>query len=109
MPPAFHDRHARLVWLRTREIARRLRADSALVEAGRTHLERFAAPDPLQARAAVAWRAVLALSATPIADLLVEDGPRGEFLRDTRPIFAALDGPTMARLLEGKERQGCAG
>lgn len=58
---------------------------------------------------------MLALPAAEIADLLEEDSPRGEFLRDTRPVFAALDGPTMARLveearaLEGKERQGCAG
>jgi hypothetical protein len=104
---AFHDRHARLAWLKTREVARRLRADPSLVEAARAWLERFAAPDPHQAKAVEVWRAVLALPAERIADLLEEDSPRGEFLRDTRPVFSAFDAATMARLVE--EARGQAG
>ncbi|MBX9698907.1 MAG: hypothetical protein K2X74_05695 [Acetobacteraceae bacterium] len=96
----FHDRHARLAWLKAREVARRLRADPALVAAGRAHLERFMAPDPHQAKAVAAWRALLDLPAAAIADLLEEEGPRADWLRETKPVFVALDGPTMARLVD---------
>jgi hypothetical protein len=104
MPPAFHDRHARLAWLKTQEVARRLRADPTIVEAGRAHLERFAAPDPHQAQAVATWRSILALPAAEIADLLEEDSPRGDYLRDTRPVFSAFDAATMARLVEAARR-----
>jgi hypothetical protein len=78
MRSVFHDRHDRLAYLKACAVARRLRAEPSLVAAGRTHLERFIAPNPHAQAALAAWRTLLEGPASSIADALEEDSARGQ-------------------------------
>lgn len=50
---------------------------------------------------AARWREVLALPPEQVAALLVEDSPRGQLLRETRPVFGrVLSSQDVARLLD---------
>ena len=100
MKAVFRDRHDRIDYLKAREEARRILADPGLLASARAFLERAMAPDPQQRDAVALWRAVLARPAPEVAALLVEDSPRGQYARETRPVFGrGLSSQDVARLL----------
>jgi hypothetical protein len=100
MKTAFRDRHDRLAHLKAREDVRRILAAPSLLDSARRFLEEAMAPHDDQRAHAARWRAVLALPPEQIAALLVEDSPRGQLLRETRPVFGrGLSAQDVARLL----------
>jgi hypothetical protein len=108
MRTRFHDRHDRLAYLKACEVARRIAADPSLLEEGQRHLERFAEGDPHAAKRLALWRETLTRPAEEVAALLVEDSPRGQALRDTRPAFVALPPEVVAWLIEqARNAEGC--
>jgi hypothetical protein len=101
MKTAFRDRHDRLAYLKAREDARRILADPSLLDSARRFVEQAIAPHENQRAHAARWREVLALPPEQIAALLVEDSPRGQLLRETRPVFGrGLSSQDVARLLD---------
>jgi hypothetical protein len=60
--------------------------------------------DPHQRTYALAWREVLQLPPAEIAAALVEDTPRGQALRETRPVFGkGLSSREVVALLEAAD------
>jgi hypothetical protein len=92
MARRFHDRHEWIDTLKAREIARRIVADPSLIADARRFVATRMLPDPHQRRRALMWQDLLGRPAAEVAAALVEDSPRGQRLRETRPVFGK--GPT---------------
>jgi hypothetical protein len=104
MKTRFHDRHDRVDYLKACDVARRIVDDPSLIEAARHFVETAMLADPHQRTYAEMWRAVLRLSPAEIAAELVADTARGQFLRETRPVFGkGLTSRQVAALLEAAD------
>ena len=87
MPRHFHDRHEWIDFLKASEVARRIVADPSMIDDARKFVAWRMAPDPHQHSYTVMWQELLARSPAEIAAALIEDSPRGQLLRETRPVF----------------------
>ena len=83
----FHDRYEWIDYLKAQKTAQRIVADPSMIDDAKQLVERWMAPDPHQRTYAEMWRALLARPVAEIAAALVEDGPRGRLVRETRPVF----------------------
>ena len=87
MKTQFVDRSDQIRYQKCIEIARRLRLDPSLVDSARAFTERAMAGDPHQLDQYRLWCRVLDRSPGEIADLLLEDTPKGQYARETMPVF----------------------
>jgi hypothetical protein len=87
---SFYDAHEERAYLRMMEVAAAIVDDSAAIERGRAHLERFARTDPRQAGAYRMWTDLLGSPPTEIARALLADDERGAALRDSAPVFVVF-------------------
>jgi hypothetical protein len=100
MKTRFHVRHDRIDYLKACEVARRIVGEPSLVAEARHYLETWMLTDPHQRAHALAWREVLQLPPAEITAALVEDTPRAQALRETRPVFGkGLSSQEVAALL----------
>ena len=83
----FHDRHEWIDYLKASEVARRLVADPSNIADARRFVAARMAPDPHQRDYGQMWQDLLSRPPAEIAAALTEDSPRGQLLRETRPIF----------------------
>jgi hypothetical protein len=101
MKTCFRDRHDRVDYLKVCEVARRIVDDPLLIAAARDFVETVMLADAHQRVHAEMWGAVLRLPPTEIARALVADTPRGQLLRETRPVFGkGLSSREVVALLE---------
>ena len=101
MATRFHDRHEWIDLLKAQEVARRIVADPSLIMDARRFVETRMLPDPHQRHYALMWRELLSQPPRAIAEALVEDSPRGQLLRETRPAFGkGLSSREVAALIE---------
>jgi hypothetical protein len=104
MKTNFHDRHDRIDYLKACEVARRIVQDPSLIADARDFLETWMLTDPQQRAHALTWRALLQRLPAEIAAALVEDTPRGQALRETRPVFGkGLSSREVVALLEAAD------
>lgn len=81
------DRNKARSYELARIVAAKLIENPSLVEEGRKYLDRHMKHDPAYRAHYQMWSKLLELSAKEIASRLLADGPEGELLRDTRPVF----------------------
>ncbi len=104
MKTCFCDRHDRVDYLKVCEVARRIVDDPLLIATARDFVETVMLADPHQRIHAEMWRALLRRSPAEIAEALVEDTPRGQLLRETRPVFGkGLSSREVVALLEAAD------
>jgi hypothetical protein len=100
----FHDRHDRVDYLKACEVARCILRDPSLIADARAFVETAMLTDPHQRAHALAWQALLLRPPAEIAAALVEDTPRGQALRETRPVFGkGLSSREVVALLEAAD------
>lgn len=99
MPPEAHRTAEERGLALHAEVAYRLRADPAVLEAARHRLERWAANGAMAQRWAEAWRDILARPLEEIVALLVEPSQRANDLRQCSPFAGALDPRTRWAIL----------
>ncbi len=87
MARRFHDRHEWIDFLKACEMARRLVADPSMVADAQRFVATRMLPDPHQRDYALMWQDLLSRPPAEIAAALTEDSPRGQLLRETRPVF----------------------
>ncbi len=101
MATRFHDRHEWIDFLKAREMARRLVADPSMIADAQRFVATRMLPDPHQRDYALLWQEVLSRPPAEIAAALTEDSPRGQLLRETRPVFGkGLRSRDVAELIE---------
>jgi hypothetical protein len=104
MKTRFHDRHDRIDYLKTCEVARRIVREPSLIATARDFVETVMLADPHQRTHAEMWRATLRLAPAEIATELVADTERGQLLRETRPVFGkGLSSREVVALLEAAD------
>jgi hypothetical protein len=104
MKTKFHDRHDRIDYLKACGVARRIVQDPSLIADARDFVETWMLTDPHQRAHALTWRALLRCDPAEIAAALIEDTPRGQALRETRPVFGkGLSSRQVVALLEAAD------
>lgn len=94
----FYDRNERRAYEMTRAVAARLIDVPDLVGKALSYMERHM-KDPSQARPYAIWRDVLGREVEDIVRLLLEDSPKGAFLRETQPVFCVFSLDERERIL----------
>jgi hypothetical protein len=104
MKTSFHDRHDRVDYLKACEVARQIVDEPLQIVAALDFVETVMLADPHQRVHAEMWRAMLRLPPAEIASALVADTPRGQLLRETRPVFGkGLSSRQVVALLEAAD------
>jgi hypothetical protein len=80
------------------EVARRLRADSALLEAARARVDGWLASGAVHPRYALAWRDLLSSSLDEVCAAIVDPGERARALRQSTPFAGVVDPRTRWRI-----------
>jgi hypothetical protein len=86
----FRDAYDRRTYARACLLARRLLENPALVQDGRTYLERFVRDDPKQRRIYQIWSGMLELPVAALVGRLLADDEAGAALRDSAPVFVVI-------------------
>ena len=97
-----HDVNKAYSLLVNREIARLMRENPRLLDEARRELAAMTAPH--QKAAATRWSELLEQSLDVIVENLTRDDEDGDYIRETRPPFVALDACTRMRLSEEARR-----
>ena len=94
----FYDRNERRTYEMTRAVAARLIDAPDLVGKALSYMERHM-KDPSQSRQYAIWRDLLGREVEDIVRLLLEDSPKGAFLRETQPVFCVFPLDERERIL----------